>query len=110
MGQISDGTSKTFLLGEKYVNPDNYTTGLDAGDNESIYSGDDRDVVRFTKTLRPLQDRHGIAHTWAFGSAHGTAFHMGMADGSVGPQNYSIDMVTYVRLSNRRDGEVVSAE
>lgn len=110
IGQIVDGTSKTFLVGEKYLNPDNYTTGADAGDNESIYSGDDRDVVRFTKTLRPLQDRAGLAHTWAFGSAHGNAFHMAMADGSVGPQAYSIDPVAYVRLSNRRDGEVVITE
>ena len=110
IGQIIDGTSKTFLAGEKYLNPDHYATGIDAGDNENIYSGDDRDVVRFTKTLRPLQDRSGFAHTWAFGSAHGTGFHMAMVDGSVGPQSYSIDMVTYVRLSNRRDGQVIVAE
>ncbi len=108
VGQITDGTSKTFLVGEKYLNSDHYATGIDLGDNENIYCGDDRDVVRFTRTLPPFQDRPGFAHTWAFGSAHSTSFHMAMADGSVGPREYSIDLVVYGRLSNRRDGEAIS--
>jgi len=107
--QIEDGTSKTYLIGEKYLNPDHYATGLDPGDNESVFSADGRDLVRFTKQLQPLRDRPGLAHHLAFGSAHDEGFHMAMVDGSVGRRSYSIDMLTHRRLSNRADGEAIAA-
>ncbi len=38
---IVDGASQTYLLGERYINPDNYLNGLDPTDSKTMYSGDD---------------------------------------------------------------------
>ena len=46
MSEISDGTTHTYLLGEKYVNPDSYVDGSDPGDNEDLYSGFNNDNHR----------------------------------------------------------------
>lgn len=105
LGQISDGTTNTYLIGEKYLSPDEYDTGTSLGDDQSVYSGDERDVVRFTAGLIPFQDRPGVLDTWNFGSAHPSGFHMAMCDGSVQSISYSITPDTHRLLSNRSDGE-----
>ena len=51
---VTDGTSTTYMLGEKYHNPDNYVTGLDYGDDHSIFAADDYD--RFCWAIRRYQD------------------------------------------------------
>ena len=55
--EITDGTSHTYLLGEKYVNPDCYTNATDEGDNENAYIGSDRDVIRTASTILPRSIR-----------------------------------------------------
>jgi hypothetical protein len=105
LGQISDGTTKTYLIGEKYLSPDEYAAGTSLGDDQSVYSGDERDVVRFTAGLLPFQDRPGVLDTWNFGSAHSAGFHMAMCDGSVQTIGYSISNVLHRLLSHRADGE-----
>ena len=45
---VTDGTSNTFLAGEKYVGPDWYTTGTDPGDNEDAMMGDNQDITHWT--------------------------------------------------------------
>ena len=44
--KIEDGTSKTYMVGEKYLNPDNYATGRDPSDDWSMYSGHQDDNHR----------------------------------------------------------------
>ena len=48
MADITDGASNTYLAGEKYLNPDAYSTGTDAGDNETCYTGDNQDIERWS--------------------------------------------------------------
>jgi prepilin-type processing-associated H-X9-DG protein len=107
IGKITDGTTKTYMIGEKYLSPDEYDSGTSLGDDQSVYSGDERDVVRFTAGLIPFQDRPGILDTWNFGSAHSSGFHMAMCDGSVQTIDYAISAITHRLLSNRSDGEAL---
>ena len=46
--QILDGTSSTYMVGEKYMSQDEYLTGLDFGDNEPAFSGNNTDTLRTT--------------------------------------------------------------
>ncbi|NLF08622.1 MAG: DUF1559 domain-containing protein [Pirellulaceae bacterium] len=118
---VLDGSGNTFLIGEKYVNRDHYTNGKDIGDSETMYCGDDLDLIRFTGKLGtvgsaadnnlPLQDRSTSTsegnRSQQFGSAHAGGFHMSFCDGSVRTVNYSIDGEVYRRLGNRKDGLLI---
>ena len=103
---IKDGMSKTICLGEKYLNPDDYFSGADWGDNHNAFSGDDMEIVRFANAA-PAQDRPGLVGHFRFGSAHHNGFHVSMCDGSVGNVNYEIEVEVFRRLGNRRDGLVI---
>ena len=49
---VTDGTSNTYLIGEKYMDPDQYETGWDNADNEAAMIGDNQDIVRWTYSAR----------------------------------------------------------
>ncbi len=109
---VIDGLSSTYLLGEKFVDPAMLATGLSDDDDNSLYSGHDRDVVR-TGVVPPYQDQpgfdpkqvHGSYPTpIAFGSSHPAACGMAMADGSVRAVDYAIDGAAHRRLASRNDG------
>lgn len=89
-----DGLSNTYLLGEKFLDPDHYVDGLALGDNETLYTGYSSDLHRFTREdLRPLRDQPldpSVLGDWSFGSAHRTSFNIAMADGSVRSIGYDI--------------------
>ena len=44
----TDGSSKTYLIGEKFMSPQFYETGRDSGDNETWCSGYNNDNHRTT--------------------------------------------------------------
>jgi len=113
LADIRDGTSNTFLIGEKYLDPERYTTGSDGGDNQSMYQGYDVDTVRFANSSGypgpPRQDRLGYNNINIFGSAHPGGANFVFADGSVHSISYSIDLPTYTHLGNRKDGQAIDA-
>jgi len=109
LDDISDGTTYTILVGEKYLNPDHYSDGLDSADNESMYTGFNNDNFRTTNTAHTaLQDTPGYWDPYRFGSVHWSGCYFAFADGSVRMVNYTIDRDTYSWLGNRKDGRVVS--
>lgn len=109
---ISDGTSNTLLIAEKFLNPDQATTGTSYGDDQGPYVSDDRDTIRFaadsnSNYLAPRQDRKGLDYTFHFGSAHSHGFQAAMCDGSVRSIMFSVDETTFRRLCNRKDRQVI---
>jgi Protein of unknown function (DUF1559) len=115
---IVDGTSKTYLVGEKHIPADNYTTGTSPGDNESLYSGYCTDLHRFagvteniklgiTPHAMPLNDNaaddSSIASYIRFGSAHTSGLNMANCDGSVHLVDYDIDPNVHFRAGHRGD-------
>lgn len=70
--QVTDGCSLTYLLGEKYINPDAYYNGADPGDDAAALVGDNENVARWT-FLPPLRDTAGCAARWRFGMLIPTA-------------------------------------
>lgn len=100
---IKDGMSNTILLGEKGHNPDDYMTGVNSGDNESLYMGSNQDVERYS-SFKPTQDTPGVSSDKCFGSAHPAGFHVVLCDGSTKSLDFDIDAEVYRRLCNRIDG------
>lgn len=113
LAEVTDGTSNTYLVGEKHLRRDHYYNGRDMGDNESMYSGDDRDLIRFAGAgpvppLRPHSDAFIVSQEGLiFGSAHSSGFQAALCDGSVRMIAYEIDVQVHGRLGNRHDGQPV---
>jgi prepilin-type N-terminal cleavage/methylation domain-containing protein len=108
--QIFDGLSKTYLVGEKYVNAAHYLTGLDPGDVNSMYLDHCYCTTRYGgQELPPHQDSASMTNMRIFGSAHPSTWHAAFCDGSVQAISYSIDPVAHGRLANRQDGLPVDA-
>ena len=115
IGQIADGTSKTMMVAEKYLNPNNYDNGVDAADDQSMFGGHDRDFNRYTvdnstRSVRtPLQDTPGTPENgfnWRFGSAHPAGLHAVYADGSVHQIEYGVDALVWMKLGGRNDDDL----
>jgi hypothetical protein len=125
---ITDGTSNTLVLGEKWCRPDQYTDGA-PNDDDNVVSSLDFDIVR-RGDLAPVQDTNGgvapnvnnpCCSWWRdplsrqpaprlsgrFGSAHPGGIGAVMADGSVRTVPYSISDEMMRRLSNKADGQAV---
>ncbi|MCC6124266.1 MAG: DUF1559 domain-containing protein [Pirellulales bacterium] len=103
---IIDGTTHTYLVGEKYLVPDHYDSGIVNDDNSSLYTGFEDDNFR-TSFYPPCRDRGGVQFGCAFGSAHSQIWNAAFCDGSVRPMKYDIDPVIHGYLANRRDRQTV---
>lgn len=104
---ISDGLSKTLLIGEKHLKPEAYLNGSDDSDNEAALIGDNIDIVRWTAYL-PSKDQAGLTNYGGFGSAHSAVFGAAFCDGSVQFLSYGIEATVFANLGNRKDGNVTS--
>jgi prepilin-type processing-associated H-X9-DG protein len=115
MADVKDGTSSTYFAGEKHINPEHYTDGLDWGDCGFVYGGHDWQIGRWTyydantpsNSYTPWQDTPGLYYVERFGSAHSGGLNMVFCDGSVQAISYSIDAQTHARLGNRKDGYAI---
>ncbi len=126
---ISDGASNTYLVGEKYLNPDGYENSSDYGTDDTWDEGFDWDNVRFVRFgfsnpddstyiyFHPLQDTPGYGGADpaspmlnTFGSAHPGSLNMAMCDGSVQAISYTIDVMVHFRLACRNDGVPLDAK
>ncbi len=110
--QVTDGTSHTYMAGEKCVNVDAYlandgVTIIDYGDDQGYLVGHNGDTVR-SSGYPPLQDPRGANPYEYWGSAHPGGFNMMFADGSVRTISYDIDLITHKGLGTRAGGEVAS--
>jgi prepilin-type N-terminal cleavage/methylation domain-containing protein len=101
---VEDGSSHTYLVGEKYMNPFGYETGTELNDNESAYSGWNNDSVRGT-CLSPLQDTPGLNDYDSFGSSHAGVWYAAYCDGSVQPVSYEIEPALHAQLGSRNGGD-----
>ena len=119
MADITDGTSNTYLVGEKYLDPDYYTTGQDLGTTNPpdgrqrrLLRRVDRPANPLARMYSPRPDTPGssTASPGRFGSAHLAGFQMSFCDGSVRMMSYSIDQETHRRLTNRKDGLTIHGE
>jgi hypothetical protein len=104
LSAISDGLSKTYLLGERYLDPASLTTGLDEGDNENYLAGFNNDSSRSTRNA-PARDKAGMAYSDRFGSSHPGGFSMVFVDGSIRHVEFEIDPTVHRVAGNRSDGQ-----
>jgi prepilin-type N-terminal cleavage/methylation domain-containing protein len=107
LGDITDGTSNTLLVSEKYLRTDDYETGNDPADNEGMYTGNNNDSCRVTAFL-PTPDRPGVTDGNIFGSAHASGLNAAMCDASVRSFSYNIDLAVWKNIGNREDGVAIS--
>jgi prepilin-type N-terminal cleavage/methylation domain-containing protein len=87
---ITDGTSHTYMAGEKYLRTDYYESGLDSSDNEWAWVGFDNDIY-VSAYQPPKKDRAGASDGNCWGGAHPSTFNMIFCDGSVHDIPYTID-------------------
>jgi len=117
IAEIKDGTTNTYMLGEKYLSPDHYLDGWDNTDDFGVYEGFAHDMNRYCDYYdtangigrTPRQDQTGQLLFNHFGSPHSGACNFVLCDGSVRPISYSIDPLTHSRLGNRKDGAAIDA-
>jgi prepilin-type N-terminal cleavage/methylation domain-containing protein/prepilin-type processing-associated H-X9-DG protein len=124
--QIPDGLSKTYLAGEKQMQPHCYD-GMMAvncqADDQSMYQGYDWDTSRWAgegalpvsnpiigSDARPSRDIESdtLGRDKYFGSAHASGCNLVMCDGSVQTIPFTVDAQVHWKLSNRKDGIQVS--
>jgi prepilin-type processing-associated H-X9-DG protein len=120
--KITDGTSHTFVIGEKYVRSDMYEGG-GYSDDHGWSEGWDPDAIRST-CFQPYQDSNGFQYQSLgpadpfghdkdipyFGSAHSGGFNCIFADGSIHTLNYDIDVVLFNALATRAGDEIIGSD
>jgi prepilin-type N-terminal cleavage/methylation domain-containing protein len=115
--QVTDGTSKTVLCGEKYMYSAWYASSDAniASDNNAFFQGYDMDVVRWMNTCNATSERNyspqsdseeSDENTRKFGSAHSAVFNTVLCDGSVQSLSFDVDPETFELMCRRNDDGV----
>jgi hypothetical protein len=117
--QVTDGQSKTYLVGEKAMPADHYTDGSAMGDEGSFYEGgatwgtNCRLAFDAPKhDLAPGDKSYDDGWPWYFalgreyfGSAHSSTWNVVFCDGSVHSLSYNISLATHQALASRAAGD-----
>ncbi|HMP08408.1 MAG TPA: DUF1559 domain-containing protein, partial [Lacipirellulaceae bacterium] len=106
--QITDGTSHTYLAGEKSLDTRHYETGLTFADRGFALIGYSPDTVRMTTVDVPPRVDEARSNWTGFGSAHAAGCNFVFCDGSVRRIAYGIDPAIHAATGNRHDGEPAS--
>ena len=108
-GNVLDGLSNVYLVGEKYMNEDEYESGNDPGDDRPMMVGFSSSTIRWAgENLRKDTDED---HPNSFGSTHPGTFNIAFGDGSVRSIAFNIDPDTHKNLAGRAprySGEVLA--
>jgi prepilin-type N-terminal cleavage/methylation domain-containing protein len=103
---LADGTSQTYLIGEKFLDPDQYETGMDGADNETWCTGFNNDNFRLAFDP-PAQDRVGLPNNVCkgniYGSVHPAGWFVSFCDGHVEMMSFDIDLQVHRGNANRAD-------
>ena len=136
-GSITDGSSNTIIVGEKWLRPDQYSIGswmddhniVGALDQDSMRVGDQPPVQDTNRSLAtglfvPANANNPCCNYWRdpnnrlpaarlgsrFGGAHSGMMNSLSADGSVNAISMSVDSVVFTNLGNKQDGNVVTGD
>jgi prepilin-type N-terminal cleavage/methylation domain-containing protein len=133
---VPDNKDTTYLIGEKYMQPENYITGIDTtggrdtGDVYSAMSGDDVSLIRWTclncaiggswttnppsasPFFPPAQDRSltnnpPLDGYRSFGSSHSAGWQVAFVGGNAQLIGWAIDPYTHIAMSTRNGHEVI---
>ncbi|TWT77247.1 Type II secretion system protein G precursor [Posidoniimonas polymericola] len=129
MRKITDGTSKTYIVGERMRESDLYSTGTSLFDDQGAYNGFDRDNI-VSAWVPPLPDMSsGEYQQWMtktgdsayypatasertlqfnFGSAHTGVFQVVFCDGSVDSVSFNIDLEVHRARGSRNLEDLVA--
>jgi prepilin-type N-terminal cleavage/methylation domain-containing protein/prepilin-type processing-associated H-X9-DG protein len=115
---IVDGTSNTYLVGEKTMDPLKYITGDDYGDRGPIAGfnnpapatneGATNSYVRFAVQAPSRDVSNTCMSCHNFGSAHPATCNISMADGSVRSLSYEMDLKLHLALASINGNEVAN--
>ena len=104
--EITDGTSKTLLVGDKRLNVA-ILGQWQSDDNEGYTAGWDEDTIRTTHRS-PAADTDDYGDL-LFGSSHVGIANFVFADASVNAISFEIDQAVFENLGNKSDGKTIPA-
>jgi prepilin-type processing-associated H-X9-DG protein len=121
LNSILDGTSNTFLAGEKHVR---WSTQFGRGEDRTVLGATNGNNYRRFAGIGPetgdtyVLQLYDPAPQWneqtasnrSFGSRHPGVCQFVMCDGSVRPIQNSTDVTTLGRLAARNDGQVITGD
>jgi hypothetical protein len=114
--RVTDGASKTYLVGEKFLESEHYDSGYSNNDDQNAYVGFDRDnqvsaryvALRDTSSGQfwAVLNQNGEGAGFHFGSAHPTIFHAAMCDGSVPAVSFDVTPAIHRAAGSRNEAEI----
>ena len=111
--KVSDGLSKTYFVGEKYVRMDLVEDAQGGGDSQCMYTGYNEDSGRWAH-IQPHDAQNAATDPATsaniFGSQHTGICQFVFCDGTVHPISVEIDLVVHKALATRAGGEQIEAK